>query len=120
MQYVYTSRKYVSEDHIRDNLASRQVPTKMGPLEYGMVANFSGTTGAYNLVSILGKHTLSNPRHMRGFLQPATYEEAIDDLTIGNIITTEPYGQNKIIFEKVNTSVSRYILNSLTSTEEEE
>ena len=57
---------------------------------------------------------------MAGFLQPATYEEAIDDLTIGNIISTEPYGQNKIIFEKVNTSVSRYILNSLNSTEEEE
>lgn len=120
MQYVYTSRKYVSEDHIRDHLANLQVPTKMGPLEYGMVANFSGTTGVYNLVSILGKHTLSNPRHMRGFLQPATYEEAIDDLTIGNIITTEPYGQNKVIFDRASSSVSRHILNSLSYTEEEE
>lgn len=120
MQYVYTSRKYVSEDHIRDHLANLQVPTKMGPLEYGMVDNFSGTTGVYNLVSILGKHTLSNPRHMRGFLQPATYEEAIDDLTIGNIITTEPYGQNKIIFERASTSVARHISNSLSYTEEEE
>lgn len=120
MQYVYTSRKYVSEDHIRNHLANLQVPTKMGPLEYGMVANFSGTTGAYNLVSILGKHTLSNPRHMRGFLQPATYEEAIDDLTIGNIITTEPYGQNRVIFDRASSSVSRHILNSLNSTEEEE
>lgn len=120
MQYVYTSRKYVSEDHIRDHLANLQVPTKMGPLEYGMVANFSGTTGVYNLVSILGKHTLSNPRHMRGFLQPATYEEAIDDLTIGNIITTEPYGQNRVIFDKASSSVTRHILNSLSSIEEEE
>lgn len=120
MQYVYTSRKYVSEDHIRDHLANLQVPTKMGPLEYGMVANFSGTTGVYNLVSILGKHTLSNPRHMRGFLQPATYGEAIDDLTIGNIITTEPYGQNKVIFDRASSSVSRHILNSLSFTEEEE
>lgn len=120
MQYVYTSRKYVSEDHIRDNLANLQVPTKMGPLEYGMVANFSGTTGVYNLVSILGKHTLSNPRHMRGFLQPATYEEAIDDLTIGNIITTEPYGQNRVIFDRASSSVSRHILNSLSFLEEEE
>lgn len=120
MQYVYTSRKYVSEDHIRDHLANLQVPTKMGPLEYGMVSNFSGTTGVYNLVSILGKHTLSNPRHMRGFLQPATYEEAIDDLTIGNIISTEPYGQNKVVFDKANSSVARYILNSLSYTEEEE
>ena len=120
MQYVYTSRKYVSEDHIRDHLANLQVPTKMGPLEYGMVANFSGTTGVYNLVSILGKHTLSNPRHMRGFLQPATYEEAIDDLTIGNIITTEPYGQNRVVFDKANSSVARHILNSLSFTEEEE
>lgn len=120
MQYVYTSRKYVSEDHIRDHLANLQVPTKMGPLEYGMVANFSGTTGVYNLVSILGKHTLSNPRHMRGFLQPATYEEAIDDLTIGNIITTEPYGQNRVIFDRASTSVARHISNSLSYTEEEE
>lgn len=120
MQYVYTSRKYVSEDHIRDHLASLQVPTKMGPLEYGMVSNFSGTTGVYNLVSILGKHTLSNPRHMRGFLQPATYEEAIDDLTIGNIVSTEPYGQNKVIFDRASSSVSRHILNSLSFTEEEE
>lgn len=120
MQYVYTSRKYVSEDHIRDHLANLQVPTKMGPFEYGMVSNFSGTTGVYNLVSILGKHTLSNPRHMRGFLQPATYEEAIDDLTIGNIITTEPYGQNKIIFDRASTSVARHISNSLSYTEEEE
>lgn len=120
MQYVYTSRKYVSEDHIRDHLANLQVPTKMGPLEYGMVSNFSGTTGVYNLVSILGKHTLSNPRHMKGFLQPATYEEAIDDLTIGNIISTEPYGQNKVIFDRASSSVSRHILNSLSYTEEEE
>lgn len=120
MQYVYTSRKYVSEDHIRDHLANLQVPTKMGPLEYGMVDNFSGTTGVYNLVSILGKHTLSNPRHMRGFLQPATYEEAIDDLTIGNIITTEPYGQNRVIFDRASTSVARHISNSLSYTEEEE
>lgn len=120
MQYVYTSRKYVSEDYIRDHLANLQVPTKMGPLEYGMVSNFSGTTGVYNLVSILGKHTLSNPRHMKGFLQPATYEEAIDDLTIGNIISTEPYGQNKVVFDKADSSVARYILNSLSYTEEEE
>lgn len=120
MQYVYTSRKYVSEEHLRDNLARHQAPTKIGPFEYGMVANFSGTTGAYNLVSILGKHILSNPRHMRGFLQPATYEEAIDDLTIGNIIPTEPYGQNKIIFDRANSSVARHILNSLSYTEEEE
>lgn len=120
MQYVYTSRKYVSEDHIRDHLANLQVPTKMGPLEYGMVANFSGTTGVYNLVSILGKHTLSNPRHMEGFLQPATYEEAIDDLTIGNIISTEPYGQNKVVFEKASNSVARYISGKLSLTEEEE
>ena len=120
MQYVYTSLKYVSEEYLRDNLAKHQAPTKIGPFEYGMVANFSGTTGAYNLVSILGKHIRSNPRHMRGFLQPATYEEAIDDLTIGNIITTEPYGQNKIIFEKASTSVARHISNSLSYTEEEE
>lgn len=120
MQYVYTSRKYVSEDHIRDHLANLQVPTKMGPFEYGMVSNFSGTTGVYNLVSILGKHTLSNPRHMRGFLQPATYEEAIDDLTIGNIITTEPYGQNIVIFDRANSSVVSHISNSLSYTEEEE
>lgn len=120
MQYVYTSRKYVSEDHIRDHLANLQVPTKMGPFEYGMVANFSGTTGVYNLVSILGKHTLSNPRRMEGFLQPATYEEAIDDLTIGNIISTEPYGQNKIVFEKASNSVARYISGKLSLTEEEE
>lgn len=120
MQYVYTSRKYMSEEHLRDHLANLQVPTKMGPLEYGMVSNYSGTTGVYNLVSILGNHTLSNPRHMKGFLQPATYEEAIDDLTIGNIITTEPYGQNKVIFDKANSSVARYILNSLSYTEEEE
>lgn len=120
MQYVYTSRKYVSEDYIRDHLANLQVPTKMGPFEYGMVANFSGTTGVYNLVSILGKHTLSNPRHMRGFLQPTTYEEAIDDLTIGNIISTEPYGQNKVVFEKASNSVARYISGKLSLTEEEE
>lgn len=120
MQYVYTSRKYMSEEHLRDNLARHQAPTKIGPLEYGMIANFSGTTGAYNLVSILGNHTLSNPRHMRGFLQPATYEEAIDDLTIGNIIPTEPYGQNRIIFDKASTSVARHISNSLSYTEEEE
>lgn len=120
MQYVYTSRKYVSEDYIRDHLANLQVPTKMGPLEYGMVSNFSGTTGVYNLVSILGKHTLSNPRHMRGFLQPATYEEAIDDLTIGNIISTEPYGQNKVVFDRASSSVARHISNSLSYTEEEE
>lgn len=120
MQYVYTSRKYMSEEHLRDHLANLQVPTKMGPLEYGMVSNYSGTTGVYNLVSILGNHTLSNPRHMKGFLQPATYEEAIDDLTIGNIITTEPYGQNKVIFDRANSSVARYILNSLSYTEEEE
>lgn len=120
MQYVYTSRKYMSEEHLRDHLANLQVPTKIGPFEYGMVANFSGTTGVYNLVSILGNHTLSNPRHMKGFLQPATYEEAIDDLTIGNIISTEPYGQNKVVFDKANSSVARYILNSLSYTEEEE
>lgn len=120
MQYVYTSRKYMSEEHLHDHLANLQVPTKIGPFEYGMVANFSGTTGAYNLVSILGKHTLSNPRHMEGFLQPATYEEAIDDLTIGNIISTEPYGQNKIVFDKASSSVARHISNSLSYTEEEE
>lgn len=120
MQYVYTSRKYVSEDYIRDHLANLQVPTKMGPHEYGMVANFSGTTGVYNLVSILGADTLANPHHMRGFLQPATYEEAIDDLTIGNIITTEPYGQNRVIFDRASTSVARHISNSLSYTEEEE
>lgn len=120
MQYVYTSRKYVSDDHIRDHLANLQVPTKMGPLEYGMVSNYSGTTGAYNLVSILVNHTLSNPRHMKGFLQPATYEEAIDDLTIGNIISTEPFGQNRVVFDKANSSVTRYILNRLSYTEEEE
>lgn len=120
MQYVYTSRKYMSEEHLRDNLANLQVPTKIGPFEYGMVNNYSGTAGAYNLVSILGKHTLSNPRHMEGFLQPATYEEAIEDLTIGNIVAAEPCGQNKVIFDKASTSVSRYILNSLNSTEEEE
>ena len=117
MQYVYTSRKYMSHEQLRDNLAKYQAPTKIGPFEYGMVANYSGTTGAYNLVSILGKRTLSNPRHMEGFLQPATYEEAIDDLTIENIIPNEPYGQNKIIFEKNFDSVSNYILNSLKYTE---
>lgn len=120
MQYVYTSQKYMGRDQLRDNIEQYKTPTRMGPLEYGMVNNYSGTTGAYNLVSILGKHTLSNPRHMEGFLQPATYEEAIEDLTIGNIVAAEPYGQNKVIFDKASTSVSRYILNSLNSTEEEE
>lgn len=120
MQYVYTSQKYMGHEYLRDNLAKYQSPTKMSPFEYGMVSNYSGTTGAYNLVSIQGKHTLSNPRHMEGFLQPATYEEAIDDLIIGNIISTEPYGQNKIVFDRANSSVTRYILNSLISTEEEE
>lgn len=57
---------------------------------------------------------------MRGFLQSATYEEAIDDLTIGNIISTESYGQNKVVFDKANSSVARHILNSLSFTEEEE
>lgn len=120
MQYVYTSRKYMSEEHLRDHLANLRVPTKVGPFEYGMVANYNGTTGVYNLVSILGARTLSNPRHMEGFLQPATYEEAIDDLTIGNIISTEPYGQNKVVFEKASNSVARYISGSLNLTEEEE
>lgn len=119
MQYVYTSRKYMSHEHLRDNLTKYRIPTKISPFEYGMVTNYSGTTGAYNLVAILG-HTFTNPRHMEGFLQPATYEEAIDDLTIGNIISTEPYEQNKVIFEKTNSSVARYILNSLSLTEEEE
>ena len=117
MQYVYTSSKYASEEHLRDNLAKYQAPTKIGPFEYGMVANYSGTTGAYNLVSILGKNMFSSSRYMEGFLQPATYEEAIDDLTIENIIPSEPYGQNKIIFEKNFDSVSNYILNSLKYTE---
>lgn len=120
MQYVYTSQKYMGHEYLRDNLAKYQSPTKMSPFEYGMVSNYSGTTGVYNLVSILGKHTLSNPRHMRGFLQPATYEEAIEDLTIGNIVAAEPCGQNKVVFDKANSSVARYILNSLNSTEEEE
>lgn len=121
MQYVYTSRKYMSEEHLRDNIAKHQVPTKIGPFEYGMVALYSGTTGAYTLVSIQNTHIFANPHHMKGFLQPATYEEAIDDLTLGNIISTEPYGQDKIVFDKAaSTSVSRYILNSLKTTEEEE
>lgn len=120
MQYVYTSQKYMGHEYLRDNLAKYQSPTKMSPFEYGMVSNYSGTTGAYNLVSIQGTHAFANPRHMEGFLQPATYEEAIDDLTIGNIISTEPYGQNKIVFDRANSSVTRYILNSLISTEEEE
>lgn len=120
MQYVYTSQKYMGHEYLRDNLAKYQSPTKMSPFEYGMVSNYSGTTGAYNLVSIQGTHAFANPRHMEGFLQPATYEEAIDDLIIGNIISTEPYGQNKIVFDRSNSSVTRYILNSLISTEEEE
>lgn len=120
MQYVYTSQKYMGHEYLRDNLAKYQSPTKMSPFEYGMVSNYSGTTGAYNLVSIQGTHAFANPRHMEGFLQPATYEEAIDDLTIGNIISTEPYGENKIVFDRANSSVTRYILNSLISTEEEE
>ena len=119
MQYVYTSRKYVSHEHLQDNLAKYQTPTKMGPVQYGMVTNHSGT-GAYNLVTILGKYTLSNPRRMEGFLQPATYKEAIDDLTIGNIISTEPYGQNKVVFEKASNSVARHISGKLSLTEEEE
>ena len=85
-----------------------------------MVAPYIGTTGAYTLVSIQNTHIFANPHHMKGFLQPATYEEAIDDLTIGNIISTEPYGQDKIVFDKANSSVARYILNSLSYTEEEE
>lgn len=120
MQYVYTSQKYMGRDQLRDNIEQYKTPTRISSFEYGMLATYSGTTGAYTLVSIQGKNAFTNPCLMAGFLQPATYEEAIDDLTIGNIISTEPYGQNKIIFEKVNTSVSRYILNSLTSTEEEE
>lgn len=120
MQYVYTSQKYMGHEYLRDNLAKYQSPTKMSPFEYGMVSNYSGTTGAYNLVSIQGTHAFANPRHMEGFLQPATYEEAIDDLIIGNIISTEPYGQNKIVFDRANSSVTRYILNSLSFTEEEE
>ena len=120
MQYVYTSQKYMGHEYLRDNLAKYQSPTKMSPFEYGMVSNYSGTTGAYNLVSIQGTHAFANPRHMEGFLQPATYEEAIDDLIIGNIISTEPYGQNKIVFDRAGSSVTRYILNSLISTEEEE
>lgn len=120
MQYVYTSQKYMGHEYLRDNLAKYQSPTMMSPFEYGMVSNYSGTTGAYNLVSIQDTHAFANPRHMEGFLQPATYEEAIDDLIIGNIISTEPYGQNKIVFDRANSSVTRYILNSLISTEEEE
>ena len=120
MQYVYTSQKYMGHEYLRDNLAKYQSPTKMSAFDYGMVSNYSGTTGAYNLVSIQGTHAFANPRHMEGFLQPATYEEAIDDLIIGNIISTEPYGQNKIVFDRANSSVTRYILNSLISTEEEE
>ncbi|UYE92525.1 hypothetical protein H1_105 [Efunavirus H1] len=120
MQYVYTSKKYMSYEHLRDNLAKYQFPTKMGPFEYGMVATYGGTAGAYTLVSIQNTPIFANPLHMKGFLQPATYEEAIDDLTIGNIISTEPYGQNEIVFDRANTSVSRYILNSLKTTEEEE
>ena len=120
MQYVYTSQKYMGREYLRDNLEQYKTPTRISSFEYGMLATYSGTTGAYTLVSIQGKNAFTNPCLMAGFLQPATYEEAIDDLTIGNIISTEPYGQNKVIFEKVNTSVSRYILDSLTSTEEEE
>lgn len=120
MQYVYTSQKYMGREYLRDNLEEYKTPTRISSFEYGMLATYSGTTGAYTLVSIQGKNAFTNPCLMAGFLQPATYEEAIDDLTIGNIISTEPYGQNKIIFEKVNTSVSRYILDSLKTTEEEE
>lgn len=120
MQYVYTSKKYMSYEHLRDNLAKYKSPTRISPFEYGMVTIYGGSTGAYTLVSINGNSTFANSRHMKGFLQPATYEEAIDDLTIGNIIAGEPYGQNKIVFEKVGISVDRYILNSLISTEEEE
>lgn len=120
MQYVYTSQKYMGREYLRDNLEQYKTPTRISSFEYGMLATYSGTTGAYTLVSIQGKNAFTNPCLMAGFLQPATYEEAIDDLTIGNIISTEPYGQNKIIFEKASTSVSRYILNSLNSTEEEE
>ena len=120
MQYVYTSQKYMGREYLRDNLEQYKTPTRISSFEYGMVATYSGTTGAYTLVSIQGKNAFTNPCLMAGFLQPATYEEAIDDLTIGNIISTEPYGQNKIIFEKVNSSAARYILDSLTSTEEEE
>lgn len=120
MQYVYTSQKYMGHEYLRDNLAKYQSPTKMSAFDYGMVSPYSGTTGAYNLVSIQGTHSFANPRRMEGFLQPATYEEAIDDLIIGNIISTEPYGQNKIVFDRANSSVTRYILNSLISTEEEE
>lgn len=120
MQYVYTSQKYMGREYLRDNLEQYKTPTRISSFEYGMVATYSGTTGAYTLVSIQGKNAFTNPCLMAGFLQPATYEEAIDDLTIGNIISTEPYGQNKVIFEKVNTSAARYILDSLTSTEEEE
>ena len=120
MQYVYTSRKYMSYEHLRDNLTKYQSPTKVSPFSYGMATTYSGTTGAYNLVSVQGKHTFANPRHMEGFLQPATYEEAIDDLTIGNIISTEPYNQDKVVFEKASNSVSRYILNNLKTVEDEE
>ncbi|XAG97158.1 hypothetical protein ZYGNAAKF_CDS0170 [Enterococcus phage VRE9_2] len=120
MQYVYTSRKYLGYEYLRDNLTKYQSPTKIGPFEYGMATVYSGTTGAYILVSVRGKHTFSNPRHMEGFLQPATYEEAVDDLTIGNIISTEPYNQDKIVFEKASNSVARYILNNLKTIEEEE
>lgn len=120
MQYVYTSQKYMGREYLRDNLEQYKTPTRISSFEYGMVATYSGTTGAYTLVSIQGKNAFTNPCLMADFLQPATYEEAIDDLTIGNIISTEPYGQNKIIFEKVNSSAARYILDSLTSTEEEE
>lgn len=120
MQYVYTSRKYLGYECLRDNLTKYQSPTKIGRFEYGMASIYSGTTGAYILVSVQGKHTFANPRHMEGFLQPATYEEAVDDLTIGNIISTEPYNQDKIVFEKANSSVARYILNNLKTIEDEE
>lgn len=120
MQYVYISQKYMGRQYLRDNLEQYKTPTRISSFEYGMVATYSGTTGAYTLVSIQGKNAFTNPCLMAGFLQPATYEEAIDDLTIGNIISTEPYGENKIVFEKINTSASRYILDSLKTTEEEE
>lgn len=120
MQYVYISQKYMGRQYLRDNLEQYKTPTRISSFEYGMVATYSGTTGAYTLVSIQGKNAFTNPCLMAGFLQPATYEEAIDDLTIGNIISTEPYGQNKIIFEKINTSASRYILDNLKTTDEEE
>lgn len=120
MQYVYTSRKYLGHECLRDNLTKYQSPTKIGRFEYGMASIYSGTTGAYILVSVQGKHTFANPRHMEGFFQPATYEEAVDDLTIGNIISTEPYNQDKVVFEKANNSVARYILNNLKTIEDEE